>query len=342
MAPYIYQPPPSSVDIIPEFPAWCPRWLAKLVAEPNCTCGTHPTLRRIAKWLVIYMPPDECEGLAFKWLRFAADQCDRVPDDAELNRLLIWASGRTGDQSAAGADGYLQQAEIDLNRLYELIIAGPTRDELRELSQIRLYDTRGRNTPAILDAWARYASATDPWICYGSKDSFFTRRLEQMRARAHVFEQMVPSPMRAQYGTTLEGRQSQHSLDGTGPRLFLVTEFDFVPVDKKRRPTIWAPLIKACAEKGRGVLDMNAALVAHLRGLGPLWMVVYSGGKSLQSWFPCRDVTEQSLAEWYRAEALSIGAGKSTWCRSQFVRMPDGERDDGRRQSIEYINPRVL
>jgi putative DNA primase/helicase len=46
-------------------------------------------------------------------------------------------------------------------------------------------------------------------------------------------------------------------------------------------------LIKACAEKGYSVLDMNAALAAHLRTIGPLWLTVYSGGKSLQSWFPC-------------------------------------------------------
>ena len=130
--------------------------------------------------------------------------------------------------------------------------------------------------------------------------------------------------MRAQRGRTIEGRLSQHSLDGTGPRLFLVTEFDFVPVNSRRKPTIWAPLIKACAEKGRDVLDMNAALAAHLRELGPLWMVVYSGGKSLQSWFPCRDADETALLQWYRREALSIGACPSTWCRAQFVRMPDG------------------
>ena len=87
---------------------------------------------------------------------------------------------------------------------------------------------------------------------------------------------------------------------------------------------------------------MNAALSAHLLDLGNPWMVVYSGGKSLQSWFPCRDTDEQLLRAWYRGEALAIGACQSTWCRAQFVRMPDGSRDDGRRQSIEYYNPDVL
>jgi hypothetical protein len=70
------------------WPQWVPAWLQALVEEPDCSSGTHPTLRHIAKWLVVYMPPDECEGLAFYWLRQAADRCDRVPDDAELDRLL--------------------------------------------------------------------------------------------------------------------------------------------------------------------------------------------------------------------------------------------------------------
>ena len=88
-----------------------------------------------------------------------------------------------------------------------------------------------------------------------------------MRERASCFAQIVPSPMREQYGTTVDGRLSQHTLDNTGPRLCLVTEFDFTPVNKRREPTIWVATIKACADRGYTVLDMNAALSAHLRTL---------------------------------------------------------------------------
>jgi hypothetical protein len=110
----------------------------------------------------------------------------------------------------------------------------------------------------------------------------------------------------------------------------------------RREPSIWAPLIKACAEKGYSVLDMNAALAAHLRTIGPLWLTVYSGGSSLQSWFPCKGVAEQELNAWRLEEVMPLGACSSTWCRSQFVRMPDGQRDDGARQSIEYYNPKIF
>ena len=74
----------------------------------------------------------------------------------------------------------------------------------------------------------------------------------------------------------------------------------------------------------------------------PLWLVVYSGGKSLQSWWPCRETDEGVLERWFHTQALTLGACHSTWCRSQFVRMPDGQRDDGRRQTVEYCNPARL
>jgi hypothetical protein len=323
------------------FPAWCPDWLKRLVEEPDCSSGTHPTLRRLAKWLVVYMPADECPGLALQWLRVAASKCDRVPDDAELKRLIAWATARAGAPLEPGGCPN-SQTVIEIDRLYEIIIAGPTRDDFREMSPECCWDSKQRNTARILDAWGRYAGEPNPWVCHGSRDRFYTRRLSDMRGWAHVFEQIVPSPMRSRYGLTVDGRESQHSLDATGPRLFLVIEFDFAPVTPQHKPTIWAPLITACAAKDRGVLDMNAALTAHLRKSGPLWMIVFSAGKSLQSWWPCKGVPEQELATWYRNEACPLGACHSTWCRSQFVRMPDGSRDDGRRQSIEYYDPAIL
>ena len=231
---------------------------------------------------------------------------------------------------------------IDIDRLYEIIISGPTREELREISPVRCWDSKKPQTATLLDRWAGYAGVADPWVCHGSNDLFWTRRLSGMRQWAHCHAQIVPSPMRSQYGRTIEGHLSEHSLDGTGPRLFLVVEFDFAPVTAARKPTIWAPLIKSCEEKGRCILDMNAALTAHLMQSAPLWLVVYSGGKSLQSWWPCRETDEGVLKRWYRTQALTLGACHSTWCRSQFVRMPDGQRDDGRRQTVEYYNPDAL
>ena len=40
--------------------------------------------------------------------------------------------------------------------------------------------------------------------------------------------------------------------------------------------------------------------------------------------------------------AVSLGADRATWTRSQFVRMPDGTRDNGKRQTVYFFNPEVL
>jgi hypothetical protein len=40
--------------------------------------------------------------------------------------------------------------------------------------------------------------------------------------------------------------------------------------------------------------------------------------------------------------AVSLGADRATWTRCQFVRMPDGARDNGSRQTVFYLNFKPL
>jgi hypothetical protein len=40
--------------------------------------------------------------------------------------------------------------------------------------------------------------------------------------------------------------------------------------------------------------------------------------------------------------AVSLGADHTTWSRSQFVRLPDGTRDGGKRQVVHCFNPEAL
>src|SRR6516164_7425827 len=85
--------PPMS-DTLPSsdnhfWPAWAPLWLRAQVVSPDCSNGTHPRLRWLAKWLTIYFA--EHSGEAHHWLCYAAQSCDRnVPQD-EIDRLLSWA-----------------------------------------------------------------------------------------------------------------------------------------------------------------------------------------------------------------------------------------------------------
>jgi hypothetical protein len=147
----------------------------------------------------------------------------------------------------------------------------------------------------------------NPLLCVGqSNEEFETKRKTEFAGILQGRALIVPSPMKAPKGRTQKGHLSEHCLENTGPRRFLVIEFD------------------------RATLDQQAALINQLSQIAPtLALVVFSGSKSLHSWFYCANETEQMQLRFMRY-AVSLGADRATWTRSQFVRMPDGTRRDGK------------
>jgi hypothetical protein len=82
-------------------------------------------------------------------------------------------------------------------------------------------------------------------------------------------------------------------------------------------------------------------LLLHLAEKAPLTLVVHSGQKSLHGWFYCAEVPEEKVRRFFQY-AVSLGADRANWTRSQFARMPDGLRENGRRQTIYFLNPEVV
>lgn len=190
--------------------------------------------------------------------------------------------------------------------------------DLWERSPVRFED----NEPHTAEILPRLFPG-DPWICAGSKAEFFADRLSAFVHAAEHFEQIVPSPMTAKYGRRKkDGALSQHTLDNTGPRRFLVVEGDKVDGE---------PIPK----------DTQAAVLLHLAALAPLALVVDSGGKSLHGWFRAAGHPEEQVAGFFR-RACTLGADKKLWERQQFARMPGGLRNNGNRQQILFFNPATL
>jgi hypothetical protein len=102
-------------------------------------------------------------------------------------------------------------------------------------------------------------------------------------------------------------------LSNTGDRRFLICEFD------------------------TGTADEHAALLIHLAGYAPLVCAVHRGGKSLHGWFYVHGQSDAKVEKFFRY-AVSLGADPMTWTKSQFVRMPDGRRDNGQRQTVFFLN----
>ena len=130
---------------------------------------------------------------------------------------------------------------------------------------------------------------------------------------------------------------SAHAVSNTGPRRFLIVEFDFEAGTSKEE----ALLLDRLATEERDVKDLCAALLLHLAERAPLALAVYSGGKSLHGWFYCAGVPEERLWRTFHY-AVSLGADRANWTRSQFARMPDGLRDNGNRQTAYFLNPGVV
>jgi hypothetical protein len=114
-------------------------------------------------------------------------------------------------------------------------------------------------------------------------------------------------------------------------------EFDF----DERDSTQERRLIEKLVSEGRDVHDLCAALLLHLAEKAPLTLAVYSGGKSLHGWFYCAGVAEERVLRFFRY-AVSLGADPANWNPSQFTRMPDGLRDNGKRQTVYFFNPGVI
>jgi len=158
----------------------------------------------------------------------------------------------------------------------------------------------------------------NPLLCAGcSNSNFATRSRDEWRGKLTSLQFIVPNPMTARFGRTQDGKRSAHTLETTGQRRFLVIEQD------------------------SGSIDDQAAILLHLAAHAPLTIAVYSGVKSIHGWFFAEGQPEEKLHR-FMSYAVSLGGDSATWTRSQFVRMPDGGRDNGKPQRIFFFNPDVF
>jgi hypothetical protein len=162
-----------------------------------------------------------------------------------------------------------------------------------------------------------------PLICCGKNSmQFWTKPLRDFGDSFGRMQLIVPSPMSALTGKIQDPdpdgpTESAHTKDNTGNRRFAVVEFD------------------------NGTSHDHAALLWHLADYAPLVMAVHSGGKSLHGWFFVENAGEDLVFRFYRY-AVSIGADRATFLKSQFVRIPDGMRENGKRQVVYYFNPLMI
>jgi hypothetical protein len=291
-----------------QFPAFLQEMLE---SPPHAGEGVHDWLLCVARQLHWHMPALEIVSL----LESCVANCGRYVPRSEIVSAVqnsLGCAWQPGGQSQPIHTAPKWPA-VNQEQREAIIRDGGGLVDLWENSPVR-FDDNTAHTEALIDA----LFLGDPLLCCGlSNSDFDTRSRSEWRGELSALQLIVPSPMTARSGPTQDRKQSPHALSITGQRRFLVVEFD------------------------QGDVDDHAALLWHLALKAPLAMVVHSGSKSLHGWFRCAGQPEERLLQVMRY-CVSLGADRATWTRSQFVRMPDGIRDNGKRQTVYFFNRRVV
>jgi hypothetical protein len=289
-----------------------PQFLQDLMATPpHAGEGVHHWLFRVARQLHAHLPAGEIIALLETRLANCGRRVSRKEiEDAVKNSIgCAWQwSGQPASQPAKS-----KWPTVNQEQRAAIIRDGGGLADLWEFSPVRIEDSE-QHTEEIIDE----LFPGNPLLCCGkSTSNFDTRPREEWRGELAQLQLIVPSPMISRTGLTKDGRESQHTLDNTGSRRFLICEFD------------------------NGTTDEHSALLIHLAGYAPLVCAVHSGGKSLHGWFLVAGQPEDKVLRFFRY-AVSLGADRATWTRSQFVRMPDGTRDNGKRQTVYFLSFKPL
>jgi hypothetical protein len=290
--------------------ATLPQWVRDIIsAVPRAGEGFHSWLFRAARALW-KCGRDENEIRAV--LENAASTCGRFVPQREIDEAIRNSQVSAFESCPAQ---YRAWPVFDKDRRQAVIAETQfSLVDLWEESPIEFTENREHSKEII-----RAMFPGNPLLCCGrTQTDFDTKPRSKWRGELSRQQFIVPSPMTKWVGQTKEGKESAHCLEATGPRRFLVIEQDI------------------------GTVDEQAAILLHLTARGaPLALVVHSGGKSIHGWFFCLGQPEEKLRSFMRY-AVHLGACTSTWCRSQFVRLPDGTRDNGKRQVVYFFNPEAI
>lgn len=292
-----------------------PQFLRDLIACPPIHGnGVHHWLFKVARHLHHHRTPDEIAAL----LAAVVEDCGRVVPESEI-REAVENSAKCAWQPGVASKPQGKKPQSQLNP--DLRTAAITKSKWPTLSEL-VEASPSKIVGSALDAewFIDQLFPGNPLLCVGrSKSIFWTKPHESFRGGLAQNALIVPSPMSKLSGARKkDGKPSAHTEDNTGPRHYLVTEFD------------------------SGITDEQVAIVGHLTDYAPLVMVLHSGGKSIHAWWCCKDKPEDLLYRFFRY-ALCLGADPATWSRSQFVRLPMGWRHEKScHQEVHYFDHTAL
>ena len=235
------------------------------------------------------------------------------PDEVTVAVAKVYSAERTSVPQQAATPKW---PEVDLTAQQEAGRNSPYAG-IAELSAC----SQTIPTELVADHVVDHLFLGDPLLCLGvSPYDFGVVQRSEVQGELAYTSLIVPSPMSAPVGSRKsDGELSVHTEDNTGPRKYLVCEFD-----------------------GGLSNDCQASIIGRLSKFAPLVCVCFSGGKSLHSWFNVEAHPEAAILRFFRY-AVSLGADPATWSRTQFCRLPGGyNHDKGAIQEVYFLNPGVM
>ena len=269
--------------------------------------NTHKWLAQVAGGVKHVLPPQQCFKFLKRCCKVGAYR--EVPDD-EIQDAVDFAYGVSGNgQHARQTIRWPDANAAAIARVCETVkplFDGETDTGLRPVDVLpRLYH------PGEL-------------VCTGMVSQLATiRPVEQAVTDAAGLQFIVPNPMKGVMAMNKRGEPSPRCQTNIKERRYVVAEFDDETLGKRKQ----------------------AQLVTVLAKAAPLVMVVFSGSKSLHSWFYVASMSPRDQVRFFAAACL-LGADQSRWDHSGWLRMPGGLRmnTDGSkvRQQVLFFNPAAI
>ena len=260
------------------------------------------------------LKPHVSEQTAFELISAYSAGCGRPVNPPE-----IWDAIHNASNNNLGAGlATPKWPKVNHEQVEAITVNGGGLADLWEASPMRFEDDVPK-TELVIDL----LFPGNPLLCVGHAiDRFDTKPREAWRGKLTDMQFIVPNPMSSERGITQSGKLSARTKDNTGPRQHLVIEFD------------------------DGSFDEHSSILHHLAKHAPLGMTLMGGNKSLHGWFGAWDTPEDLQLRFMRY-AVSLGADRALWNKSQMVRLPDGWRpkkppEKSARQSVIYFNPENL
>ncbi len=219
-----------------------------------------------------------------------------------VGKVYHAAAFQTGERNG---DGWAA-IKADVPRTEKLCETGITAHQLKRSGPV---------DPATLRTWPLLRALfpdRKTLLCLGNDERSVVVIHRDAELHPENLQFIVPNGMTSFTGCNKDGIITTRALSNTGPRRFLVVEFDFSYFDRSgKHRTIWYDTLGRLHAMGRTPQDMCASLLSELSmseqaaGVCRLALVVFSGNKSLQGWFYVAGKTDQELRPFFHARCHS-------------------------------------